>query len=191
MDAINLVNSSKHNKRKDSDFYPTPPEVTEALLATGVIPTSRLWEPACGDGHISEVLKKHSSSVLSTDIRKTEYTSGLPLDFLTGTPPYPIGFHKGIVTNPPFNLSVAFIERAMVLKVPVVAMLLKSQYWHSQKRASLFEKYPPAYVFALTWRPDFCFGERGGAPTMECIWTVWIEGETDTRYRVLLKPKTK
>ena len=95
---------------------------------------------------------------------------------------------EAVVTNPPFNLSTEFIQRCVDLRIPVFAMLLKSQYWHSQKRAALFEKYPPAYVMALTWRPDFCFGDRGGAPTMECIWTVWIDGETDTRYRILRKP---
>lgn len=189
MKALNLANSSTVHARKESDYYPTPPEVTQALLNTGLIPKQRLWEPACGEGHMSEVLKKHSSSVLSTDLRATGYTGGcLPLDFLSGKSCYPQGFIEGIVTNPPFNLSTEFLETAMSHKPKVIALLLKSQYWHSQKRAALFEKYPPAYVMALTWRPDFCFGDRGGAPTMECIWTVWIEGETDTRYRILRKP---
>jgi hypothetical protein len=49
----------------------------------------------------------------------------------------------------------------------------------------LFKEFPPAYVLPLTWRPDFMGGERGGAPTMEVHWTVWIAGDTDTKYRIL------
>jgi hypothetical protein len=51
-------------------------------------------------------------------------------------------------------------------------MLLKSQYWHAAKRHQLFNTHTPAYILPLTWRPDFMFGERGGAPTMDVLWTV-------------------
>ncbi len=67
-------------------------------------------------------------------------------------------------------------------------MLFKSQVWHAENKAKLFALYPPTYVLALDWRPDFLNGKRGGAPTMECLWTVWIQGKTDTRYRILNKP---
>jgi hypothetical protein len=67
-------------------------------------------------------------------------------------------------------------------------MVLKSQYWHAKKRSELFIKNPPAFVLALNWRPDFLDGERGGASTMEVLWTVWLKGQTDTRYRILPRP---
>ncbi|GAB7057373.1 hypothetical protein JCM16163A_41220 [Paenibacillus sp. YK5] len=62
MDAVNLVNNSSKNKRRELDYYPTPPEVTHALMqflkAEGVLDGVWLiWEPACGDGAMSEVLK--------------------------------------------------------------------------------------------------------------------------------------
>jgi len=184
MKGLNLANSSTKNKRKEADFYPTPPDVTQALIDTGCIPKGCIWEPACGDGHMGFVFEKNGYSVLASDIRATPYAH-FQRDFMAAPLPAPV---TAVVTNPPFNLSTEFIQRCVDLRIPVFAMLLKSQYWHSQKRAALFEKYPPAYVMALTWRPDFCFGDRGGAPTMECIWTVWIDGETDTRYRILRKP---
>ena len=31
-------------------------------------------------------------------------------------------------------------------------------------------------------------GEKKGAPTMEVAWSVWIKGDTNTKYRPLLKP---
>lgn len=187
----NLAGSSKKNERKESDFYPTPPEVTQALIDTGVIPSGCVWEPACGDGHMADVLLQNGHTVIASDVRLTEYATW-QADFLTDTPPFDANqCPPSVVTNPPFNLSAAFIQRCLDLQVGVFAMLLKSQYWHSKNRALLFEKHPPAYVMALTWRPDFCFGDRGGAPTMECIWTVWIKGQTDTRYRILRKPDVK
>ena len=42
--------------RPDGDFYPTPPYATQELLKREVFCGS-IYEPACGDGAISEVLK--------------------------------------------------------------------------------------------------------------------------------------
>ncbi len=72
-------------------------------------------------------------------------------------------------------------------------MLLKCQYWHAKNKFDLFSTNPPAYVLPLTWRPDFLEherkeGEKKGAPTMDVIWVVWIEGSTKTEYFPLLKP---
>lgn len=187
MEAANLTNSSTTNKRRELDFYPTPAEVTHALMMfledewfLGRIST--VWEPACGDGAMSKVLGEYVTEVISTDIRETGYGMG-GIDFLDWSEKA-----DAIITNPPFNQSSQFIEKA-IKEAPIVAMLLKSQYWHASKRTKLFTDYPPAYVLALNWRPDFMNGERGGAPTMECVWTVWVEGNTDTRYRILSKPK--
>ena len=53
-----LANSSAIDRSK-TDFYPTPENVTVAILnylnlqrGTGI------WEPACGEGHMSESMKK-------------------------------------------------------------------------------------------------------------------------------------
>ncbi|MGL1659540.1 hypothetical protein ACSTH1_23845, partial [Vibrio parahaemolyticus] len=39
-----------------ANFYPTPPEATRALLSVETFDGS-IWEPACGKGHIADVLK--------------------------------------------------------------------------------------------------------------------------------------
>ena len=88
-----------------------------------------------------------------------------------------------IITNPPFCLSEDFIRHASDMGVPF-AFLLKSQYWHSKKRAKLFEECKPSYVLPLTWRPDFT-GQ--GNSLMDCIWCVWT-GELETVYQPLEKP---
>ncbi len=166
--------------RKDGDFYPTPENVTQALINFEIIPRSSLiWEPACGDGAMVKVFEENGFTCASTDISKGD-------DFLKYDAAFPI---EAIITNPPFNLSQKFIERCMELKSPIFCMLLKSQYWHSKKRAKLFKDYAPSYILALTWRPDFLSGERGGSPTMDMLWTVWLQNDRDTKYRLLEKPE--
>jgi hypothetical protein len=183
MNGQNLANSSNTTSRRELDFYPTPSNVTESLVHFLKLPSDiTVWECACGDGSMSEVLKKYFKNVVSTDLRHTGYGIG-GIDFLKRT--MTVGA-QAIITNPPFNVSEQFILKALN-EAPIVAMLLKSQYWHAAKRTKLFEDNPPAYILALTWRPDFMGGERGGAPTMECLWTVWIKGQTDTKFGLLKK----
>jgi hypothetical protein len=182
MTAI-LANASAKD-RPATDFYPTPPEVTAALMRFLALPPCLIWEPACGNGAMAEEMMRHGHEVLSSDIH-SEGFGGCDIDFLA--PDLLCDkLVRAIITNPPFIYAEAFIRKAVPL-APTVAMLLKSQYWHASKRAKLFDDLPPAYVLPLTWRPDFLAGAKGGAPTMDCLWTVWIDGQTNTQYRLLKK----
>jgi len=178
-DAYLMVGgASKKNKRVDSDFYPTPPEVTHALMRYLTAPFFEVWEPACGDGAMSKVLSEYGYSVRSSDLRSSGYGES-EVNFLNT-----IYKCDAVITNPPFNLSEKFIRHALN-QAPIVAMLLKSQYWHAAKRTKLFVQHPPAYVLPLNWRPDFNGGKN---PLMDMLWTIWIEGEIDTRFRIIGKP---
>lgn len=183
MKALNLANATTTHVRRELDFYPTPPNVTHALMKfLHMHPCNVVWEPACGDGAMAEVVKQYGHEVISTDLRNTGYGEG-EVDFLKESRKCDL-----IITNPPFNISQEFILHALT-EARIVAMVLKSQYWHAAKRTALFKDHPPAFVLPLTWRPDFMGGERGGAPTMEVHWTVWIDGDTDTKYRLLERPE--
>ena len=185
MDALNLANASKTTARRALDFYPTPPEVTHALMRFLNLKDIHLaWEPACGDGSMSDVIKEYVPEVYSSDIENRGYGDE-GIDFLT------CGYHcDAIITNPPFNLSEEFIKHALAHS-DTVCMLLKSQYWHAKKRTKLFKDHPPAYVLPLNWRPDFLYKEqcKSGAPTMEVHWTVWLNGASQTQYCILEKPE--
>ena len=169
--------------RNAADFYPTPWECTQALLDLVYFPDP-VWEPACGDGAISEVLEASGMAVVSTDLHDRGYGRG-GVDFLKAdiAPP-----RTGcIVTNPPFNLAEAFIRKSRALQVPF-AMLLKATYWHAVSRKALFHQTGPQHVLALSWRPNFA-PERGTSPTMDVIWTVWGEHPSKTcNYGILKKP---
>ena len=146
-----------------------------------------IWEPACGEGHISKALMEMGYKVVSSELYDRGY--GLVgINFLDSTP---VEHFDWIITNPPFSLSEQFVRKCIEYQKPF-AMLLKSQYWHSQKHEKLFKEYRPKAVLPLTWRPDFLFGKKGGSPTMECIWTVWgTESAESTVYQPLTKPNAR
>lgn len=176
-DALHLTTGGKQENRRALDYYPTPKEVTEALLLFLKWEPCVVWEPAAGDGRMSSVLRQYGHTVVESDINTGT-------DYLTAVAPDRV---DAIITNPPFKLSEGFIRKA-VTESDRVAFLLKTQYWHSKKRLPLFKTHTPAYILPLTWRPDFIDGERGGSPTMDVIWTVWLRGANRTEYVPLEKP---
>ena len=178
MDNVKIVGG--HGKRRELDFYPTPPECTAALVAFLrdrwlLTAHDTVWEPACGDGAMVRALRSEGLTVTASDIQ-----SGF--DFLDP------GFEldgRWIITNPPFSLAEAFIRRASELGRPF-AFLLKSQYWHSAKRLPLYREHTPSYVLPLTWRPDFT-GQ--GSSLLDMVWSVWCGNTGVTIYHPLPKPR--
>jgi|SRR5690349_4846421 len=174
--ALKLNGAASDKERRSGDFYPTPPEVTIALLDFLKLPPMTVWEPACGDNAIVDVLLKRGHRVIATDISKGH-------DYF-----YTQHACDAIITNPPFNLAEEFIKKALK-ESDIVCMLLKSQYWHAVKRYKLFNSQPPTFVLPLTWRPNFFFRDRiNGTPVMEFAWSVWVKGDLITKYIPLLKP---
>ena len=72
-----MLGASNHSdhEREDNDFYATDPKALELLLDLEEF-DPYVWEPACGKGHLSEVLKKRGYIVRSTDLIDRGY---LPL----------------------------------------------------------------------------------------------------------------
>lgn len=166
-----------HGRRRKGDYYPTPPEVTQALIQWLKLPSGTvIWEPAEGAGDMVRELRRCGYRVIGSDI-----STGT--DFLTA--PLPVGV-EWIITNPPFSLSVEFINRCAEIGKPF-ALLLKSQYWHSASRRPLFNRTRPAAVLPLTWRPDFT-GQ--GNSLMDMCWVVWSGGPVwVTQYQPLARPE--
>ena len=101
-----------------------------------------IWEPACGEGHISKVLAAHGYEVISTDLIYRGFGDPEPMDFLTETFP---DFEGDIVTNPPYSAGLEFVKRALETVCPggKVAMFLKVQFLEGKRRGELFSKTPP------------------------------------------------
>lgn len=150
--AQSLVGTSEG--RPEHDFYPTPPEATEALLAVEKF-EGTIWEPACGDGAISKVLIQHGHEVISTDLIDRGYGTS-PHDFLTST-----RTAANIITNPPFKLAEQFTEHAMQATTGKVAMLCKLQWLEGGKRKTMFERLPLKKVYVFSKRLSMT---RNGIP---------------------------
>ncbi len=176
-------------RRHARDFYKTPPEATRALIKfMNIRGDLAVWDPACGDGAMVDVFHDMGLIGIGTDIdRRINFFDchRLPADGV-----------KWIITNPPFAAAWRFIIHALSL-CPQVAILTKAQYWSAAKRLPLFNANPPAYVLPLTWRLNFLEGQskQDGtpytAPTMDCMWNVWLPGQTCTRYQPLPKPRSE
>ena len=164
--------------RRASDFYPTPPEVTVALLKFLRLPTqTHIWEPACGDGRMVKAMEAMGYTVTGTDIR-TGY------DFLSEPPM----LCDWIITNPPFRLAADFIRRCAEHGKPF-ALLLKTQFWNAAKRYKLFWEITPTRILPLTWRPDFT---GKGQAMMDMAWCVWdLAPRSTTCFLPLEKPSAE
>ncbi len=159
------------NRQKD-DWYPTPPEATEALLACEQF-TKGIWEPACGDGAISEVLSAHGHSVTSTDLNFYGY--GQPgCDFLMERK----RLADTIITNPPYKLATEFITHAIELGVDTHAWLLRLAFLEGKARyQTLYSQHPPAAVYVFSQRLTMIRGDHDeswyGSGKMAFAWFVW------------------
>ena len=188
--AVIVGGASQAHKRNAGDYYATPEDCTRALLDSyGSLFEGRdLWEPACGEGAISNVLRgignpllDNRPRVVSTDLEDRGF--GTPgVDFLTQT------VSRGaIITIPPFSLAAECIEKAASFDQPF-AMMLKATYWHAKKRRDLFDTTGPLAVAPMTWRPAMA-PERGKSGTMDFIWTVWdVHPSKTCEYRPLNRP---
>lgn len=115
----------KQAATKFSDFY-TPFYATK-LIAPYL--SGKVWECACGEGHITTVLEHYGMEIIESDI-------ALGQDFLTMQPPK-VDF---IITNPPFDLKDEFLKRCYELQIPF-ALLLPLTAIGGVARGKLFQKH--------------------------------------------------
>lgn len=177
-------NPSREERVKD-DFYATPGDCTEALLLAENRVPELIWEPACGDGAICKVLTRYKTNFVASDIIDRGFPDTHVASFFSFETS-PFGAQK-IITNPPFALAEPFIHHAHSLGIEYMALLLKATFWHAAKRERVWEKWRPARIYAMTWRPDF---RNWGSPTMDCVWCVWDGRDNlcDPEYKRLKKP---
>jgi hypothetical protein len=159
------------NPRPEGDFYPTPPEATEAFLRREAkkikLDFGGVWDPACGAGAISKILESHGFEVYSSDLFDHGF-GDTGIDFLkAGKLRAP-----AIITNPPYHKECPekFIVQAKRLGAQYLALLLKSDYWNAGCRVNLWRRYPPSRCYPLGWRLDFT---GGGGSFFNVDWWVW------------------
>lgn len=166
------------NEREVNDYYATEPKALELLLdIEQFYPT--VWECACGEGHLSEVLKARGYCVKSTDLIDRGYgESGIDFLQIEGS------YDCDIITNPPYKYAKEFVEKALELVTigHKVAMFLKIQFLAGKARRKMFEKYPPKYVYVSSSRlhcaMDGDFVKYAKSNAMTYAWFIWEKGFT-------------
>lgn len=173
-----IVGGNSLTGRRESDFYPTPPDATIALVDY-IKPSGIIWEPACGAGNMAKAIEGCGNIVIATDINDFGYGKA-GIDFLQCE----CMECDWIITNPPFGLAADFISRCAEHGIPF-ALLMKAHFWNAAKRYQLFQDITPSHVLPLTWRPDFT---GKGAALLDMAWYVWDLNGNDTIFVPLRKP---
>ncbi|WP_375782877.1 hypothetical protein ACE10Z_23475 [Bradyrhizobium sp. Pha-3] len=180
------IMSSRVEPDDSLDYFPTPPWATRALLRH-VLPQlmddpgeHTAWEPACGEGHIAEVLEEYFGRVVATDVHDYGYSDRL-VDFLDDNGEAGDIRADWIITNPPFaEKSEAFVLRALERARYGVAMFVRLQWLETIGRyENIFRDRPPTLIAFFAERVNLCKGRwdpEGGTATAY-IWLVWDKYE--------------
>jgi hypothetical protein len=151
------------------DFFPTPAWATHALIDNEDF-KGDIWESACGNGAMSEVLELAGEPVISTDLYDRGYGEA-GVDFLNS--------HRratNIITNPPYNAAEGFVETGLRAAKNKFALLLRLAFLEGANRQrTLFSYTPPARVWVFSERITFypAGAVQKGSGTTAYAWFVW------------------
>jgi hypothetical protein len=158
------------------DDFPTPPWGTRAFLNHYFGPDDAseqsVWEPACGRGHMAQVLSEFFGTVRASDV--FDYGYGEVQDFLTGLSG--VKSVDWVITNPPFRLAEDFFERGRQVARRGVALLTRTVFIESVGRFErIFSCNPPTTVLQYTERVPMVKGrvDRKASTATGYAWLVW------------------
>ena len=167
--------------READDFYSTDPNALrifiEQLKRDGIEINKKVWEPSCGQGHLSKVLAEHCNIVKSTYLIYRGFGSTTPVDFLESYSQW----DGDILTNPPFKLAEDFVRKGMELLMEGnrLYLFLKIQFLEGKARHELFKQYPPKWVYVNSSRQS-CYKDGDmsikGNTTLCMCWFVFEKG---------------
>ncbi len=169
------------------DFFPTPRWATHALIDNEPF-RGGIWECACGDGSMSEVLAETGNPVESSDLFDRGYGE-IGIDFLHTT-----RRAKNIITNPPYNSAEGFVSTALKQAENKFALLLRLAFLEGANRAkTIFHVTPPSRVWVFSERITFYMknAKIAGSGTTAYAWFVWDKHHTGPTELAWFKPGYK
>lgn len=182
--VCNGASNHSNEERQQHDYYATEPKAVEILLEQENF-GAYVWECACGEGHISEILKANGYRVKSSDLYDRGYEGTEIIDFLSiKKEDTKNDVPRDIITNPPYKYAKEFVEKALEISMngTKIAMFLKLTFLESKARKKLFEKYPPKIVYVSSSRlqcaknGDFEKYGKGVGTAVAYAWYVWEKG---------------
>ena len=180
------LGASNHTEkeRETHDYYATEPKALELLLDLETF-SPYVWECACGEGHLSEVLKQRGYKVKSSDLVDRGYDDTEVMDFLkVNKEDIKSDFSRDIITNPPYKYAKEFVKHALDISMDTtkIAMFLKLQFLEGKSRRKMFDKYPPKKIYVASSRllcaknGEFQKMRDGGGSAVAYAWFIWEKG---------------
>jgi hypothetical protein len=164
-----------------ADFIPTPAWATMALVENEAF-FGEIWEPACGDGSMAQVLERTGCKVVATDLYDRGYGE-IGHDFLQTT-----RAADNIVTNPPYNSAEGFVRSGIHSSRKKLALLLRLAFLEGANRQrTIFSHHAPSRVWVFSERITFYpkGAVKKGTGTTAYAWFVWdkeTSGRTELRW---------
>lgn len=173
------VMASRVEPLNSLDFFVTPPWATRALLEHVIaVDGGTAWEPAAGEGHMAAVLGEYFGEVWRSDVH--DYGGLHAVGSFVGAGPDVVACPEPrpdwIITNPPFNLAVEFVERALDQAGQGVAVLVRTSWLEGAERYErLFRDGPPAIVAPFVERVPMVKGrwDPEASTATSYAWIVW------------------
>jgi hypothetical protein len=169
------------------DFFPTPAWATHALVDNEEF-VGDIWECACGDGAMSEVLETTGNKVISSDLHDRGYGEA-EHNFLESWRRAP-----NIVTNPPYNAAEGFVSAGLERADRKFALLLRLAFLEGANRQrTIFTDTPPSRVWVFSERITFypAGAVQKGTGTTAYAWFVWDKDARSGTELRWLKPGYK
>ena len=163
------------------DFFPTPAWATHALIDNERF-AGDIWECACGNGAMSDVLGTPGNRVISTDLFRRGFGEA-GIDFLEVDRRAP-----NIVTNPPYNSAEGFVAAGLKKADRKFALLLRLAFLEGANRANtIFARKPPSRIWVFSERITFypAGAVQKGSGTTAYAWFVWdkdANGSTELKW---------
>jgi len=169
------------------DFYPTPKWATHALIDNEKF-RGDIWECACGDGSMSEVLAVTGSKIKSSDLYDRGFGE-IGIDFLNTKRKA-----ENIITNPPYNAAEGFVATALKQAEHKFALLLRLAFLEGSHRTkTIFHVNPPSRVWVFSERITFYMkgATIAGSGTTAYAWFVWDKNHSGPTELAWFKPGYK
>jgi hypothetical protein len=151
------------------DFFPTPAWATHALIDNERF-DGDIWESACGNGAMAEVLEQTGERVVSSDLYDRGFGEA-GVDFLDARRRV-----SNIVTNPPFNSAEGFVRAGLEKSDRKFALLLRLAFLEgANRKRTIFTTHAPSRVWVFSERITFypARSVQKGSGTTAYAWFVW------------------
>lgn len=170
--------------RNKYDYYVTPEEDVRSFLEAftqdhGDVFTGKLILDPCAGGDEDHEMSypvviedMFNQDTMTMDIRE-DSKAELKEDFLD----YDFKDLKPdvVITNPPFNRAMEFIEKSLECSDKYVIMLLRLSFLESKKRYDFFQDSMPTYIYVHHKRISFT--DDGKTDSAAYAHFVWEKGE--------------